>query len=414
MDMDTIQRASQVDQFADVLFGQLSGGEDAFSDTMSCLVQSVRKRLNMEVAFVSEFTSGRRVFRFVDSQEGVEIIRVGQGDPLDESYCQRVVDGRLPELITNAQLLPAACALPVTQALPVGAHVSVPIRLTGGSVFGTFCTFSRYGDDSLDERDLAMVRVFADLAGALISKHLDALDSVHLMRSRIIELMAKDQLMLVGQPIVDLQSGSTVGYELLSRVEGANRMRPDVLFEDAARVGMSQALGLRTIEKACQIMSRFTNGTFVALNLTPEFILQSDLSGLFGTGSLENLVLEITEHAIIKDYSALRDKLAPLRERGARVAIDDAGAGYASLRHILQLMPDIIKLDISLIQDIDKDEERQALATALIAFSRCRRYHLIAEGIENAQELATLQSLGTEWGQGYFFARPQPMQSLWN
>ena len=125
MDMDTIQRASQVDQFADVLFGQLSGGEDAFSDTMSCLVQSVRKRLNMEVAFVSEFTSGRRVFRFVDSQQGVEIIRVGQGDPLDESYCQRVVDGRLPELITNAQLLPAARELPVTEALPVGAHVSV-------------------------------------------------------------------------------------------------------------------------------------------------------------------------------------------------------------------------------------------------------------------------------------------------
>ena len=414
MDVAPGGRAKQVDLLADAILDQLSVGESSFSDTMSCLVQSVRQRLGMEVAFVSEFIDGRRMFRFVDSGPDVEIIAVGQGGPLDESYCQRVADGRLPELIRDARRLPAAQVLPVTQELPVGAHVSVPIRLTGGNVFGTFCTFSRQGNDRLDERDLAMVRVFADLAGALISKHVNALESVQQMRARIQQLMDNDDLALVGQPIVDLQSGSTVGYELLTRVTGPQPMRPDVLFDQAARVGLANALGEKTIEKAREVFARASANHFITLNLTPEFILNTDLNGLFGTGSLDHLVLEITEHAIIKDYAALRDRLAPLRKRGAKVAIDDAGAGYASLRHILQLMPDIIKLDISLIQDIDQDSERQALASALISFSRCRQYHLIAEGIERAGELATLQSLGTEWGQGYFFARPEPVNRLWN
>ncbi|HVL01921.1 MAG TPA: EAL domain-containing protein [Dongiaceae bacterium] len=413
--MDAAQQsASQADILADAIFNQLSNSENSFADTMSCLVQSVRKRLGMEVAFVSEFVDGNRMFRFVDSQDGVDIIAPGQGGPLDESYCQRVVDGRLPELIPDAQQLPSACVLPVTRSLPVGAHVSVPIRLTGGGVFGTFCTFSRYGDEHLDERDLAMVRVFADLAGALISKHLSVFESVQQARSRISDLMSNDQLILVGQPIVDLQSGETMGYELLSRVGGPDHIPPDVLFDQASRVGLSNALGVRTVEKARQVLRRVSGGPFIALNLTPDFILNNNVADLFGSDPIDNLVLEITEHAVIKDYTALRERLEPLRRRGARVAIDDAGAGYASLRHILQLMPDIIKLDISLIKDIDRDSERQALATALISFSRCRRYHLIAEGIERAEELATLQSLGTEWGQGYFFARPQPLPVVWN
>lgn len=402
-------RHSQVDILADAIFDQLDSSEINFSETMSCLVKSLRQRLNMEVAFISEFVDGRRMFRFVDSQQGVEIIAANEGGPLDESYCQRVADGRLPEFISNAQTHAAACELPVTCDLPVGTHISVPIRLTGGEIFGTFCTFSRYSDDNLNERDLGVVRVFADLAGALISKHLDLFESVQLARTQISDLLRNDQLTLFAQPVKDLLSGVTVGYELLSRVTGPNPIRPDILFQQAARIGMASDLGHRTVEKARQMLDDKRLGEhFVALNLTPEFILGNDLDHLFGTDSLDHLVLEITEHAIIKDYTDLRERLRPLRNRGARVAIDDTGAGYASLRHILQLSPDIIKLDISLIQNIHCDTERQALTTALISFSRCRQYRLIAEGIEQAEELATLIDLGIEWGQGYFFAKPQP------
>lgn len=414
MDVKQPGPAKQVDLLADAILDQITIGENAFSDTMHCLINSVRTRLNMEVAFVSEFVDDQRIFRFVDSGTGLDIVQVDQGGPLTDSYCQRVADGRLPEVIQDARELPAAQCLPVTRSLPVGAHISVPIRLPNGEIFGTFCSFSRYPDPDLGDRDLAMVRVFADLAGVLIGRHQSEVAGMQKTRARIRSILDQDTLTLVAQPIVELSSGATIGYELLTRVSGPDSLRPDHLFAQAAQVGMSLALETRIVEKACALLNRSEPQGFLTLNLTPEFILNTNLDSLFTPPRLDRLVLEITEHAIIRDYEALRESLAPLRARGARIAIDDTGAGYASLRHILQLMPDIIKLDISLIHNIDSDMERQALASALVSFSRCRHYRLIAEGIEQAGELAILQSLGTDWGQGYYFSRPAPLHTFWN
>jgi EAL domain-containing protein (putative c-di-GMP-specific phosphodiesterase class I) len=117
-------------------------------------------------------------------------------------------------------------------------------------------------------------------------------------------------------------------------------------------------------------------------------------------------VIEVTEHAAVADYDALADCLRPLRERGVRLAIDDAGAGFASLRHILRLSPDVIKLDRTLCADIDTDPARHALATALIAFAAQIGSSVVAEGIERPEELLTLRALGVPYGQGFFLARP--------
>jgi EAL domain-containing protein (putative c-di-GMP-specific phosphodiesterase class I) len=119
--------------------------------------------------------------------------------------------------------------------------------------------------------------------------------------------------------------------------------------------------------------------------------------------------LEITEHEAIDDYATLADALAPLRERGLRVAVDDVGAGYASLRHALQLAPDMVKMDISLTRDIDRDAGRRALATALISFAAETDMTIVAEGIETAGELHALRELGVKYGQGFYLARPAPL-----
>jgi len=132
--------------------------------------------------------------------------------------------------------------------------------------------------------------------------------------------------------------------------------------------------------------------------------LMSELPG-------HRLVLEITEHATVEDYDALRAALRPLRGRGVSVAIDDAGAGYSSLRHILALEPDLIKLDMSLTRNICLDPARKALAAALISFARETGSRIIAEGVETAAELATLQSLGVEKAQGYFLGRPMALNA---
>ncbi len=137
--------------------------EDAFA--------AIRTHLGMDVAFISEFTEGRRVFRHVDAAKPNPPIQVDQGDPLEETYCQRVVDGRLPELIADALELPEAMTLPVTQTLPVRAHLSVPIRLSDGRIYGTFCCFSANPDASLNDRDIALLRIFADLTARHIERH---------------------------------------------------------------------------------------------------------------------------------------------------------------------------------------------------------------------------------------------------
>lgn len=351
------------------------------------------------------------MFRYVDSADGVEIVKVGGSDPLSDSYCQRIVEGKLPELMRNASDVPAAQSISATYVIPVGAHVSVPIRLTNGEIYGTFCTFSRHADPKLDERDLAFVRVFADIAGGLISKNLGSLESAKAMRTRIHGFIENNKLALFGQPVVDLNDCTVHGYELLLRVQEPNPVSPDILFKDANHVGLSNLLGQWTVDEAIRILQLLPDNQFVALNLTPSFILDNNLSELFEEADLSRLIIEVTEHEVIKDYSLINAQSTPLRDKGARLSIDDAGAGYASLRHILLLHPDIIKLDISLIHNIHINQERQALATALIAFASCCGYQLIAEGIETEEERKMLIELGASMGQGYLFAKPHKLES---
>ena len=141
-------------------------------DSLLRMLHAVREHLGMEVAFISEFTDGRRVFRHVDPPAPACGVRAGGSDPLEESYCQRVVDGRLPELMHDACTHPEALRLPVTRALPVGAHLSVPIRLSDGRVYGTVCCFSGSPDPTLNQRDLSMMRVFSGLVAEQVEQEL--------------------------------------------------------------------------------------------------------------------------------------------------------------------------------------------------------------------------------------------------
>ena len=118
------------------------------------------------------------------------------------------------------------------------------------------------------------------------------------------------------------------------------------------------------------------------------------------------MVLEITEHVAIDDYVALRAELATLEPK-IRLAVDDAGAGYASFRHILELAPDFVKLDIGLIRGINDDPARQALVAGMGYFATKSRIRLVAEGVETIAELRTLRSLAIHYGQGYLLGRPQ-------
>lgn len=209
------------------------------------------------------------------------------------------------------------------------------------------------------------------------------------------------------QAVVSLADGAVVGYEALTRF--ADGTAPDIRFAEAERLGLGSDLELATLRAAALAATSLPSGTFLALNVSPSLVLgATDLGAVLGAGGREReLVLELTEHAPVADYAALRAALERV-DPPARVAVDDAGSGYSSLRHVLALRPAYVKLDVSLIRGIEADPARQALVAGLVHFAAEVGCHLIGEGIETEAERRTLYRLGVPLGQGHLLGGPLP------
>lgn len=191
------------------------------------------------------------------------------------------------------------------------------------------------------------------------------------------------------------------GFEALARFAVEPRRTPDVWFAEAAAVGLLIDLELMAVGAALAQFDRLPAGVHLSVNLSPESVMSPRLAATLAGYPLERIVIEVTEHAPVEDYEILNAALGNLRAQGCRLAIDDAGAGFASLRHILRLAPDVIKLDISLTRGLDHDRARRALATALISFANEIGATIVAEGIETVAEVDALRALGVAFGQGY-------------
>ncbi len=381
------------------------------SETISRGLNAIRTHLGMEVAFISEFADDRRFFRYVDSADQEAIIRVGDSDPLMESYCKHVVDGRLPELMVDACLNETALGLDATLRMPVRAHMSVPIRLKDGSVFGTLCCFSRQADPSLTPRDLAMLRVFSELVADQVESELQQQQERRRLDQNLERAMLPGQLHILFQPVFNLEPLRVVGLEALSRFRCDPQRPPDQWFAEAATIDQGSALELHAIRLALQALERLPSDIYLAVNASPNTVLDPELGQTLLRYPLHRLVLEVTEHEEVEQYQEVALMTRPLRSAGLRVAVDDAGAGYASFKHILNLAPDIIKLDVSITRDIDTDFSRQALAAALVRFAQSTRGLLVAEGAETEAELATLRALDVRLAQGFALGRPMELDA---
>lgn len=176
---------------------------------------------------------------------------------------------------------------------------------------------------------------------------------------------------------------------------------------------MGVELESHAIDTALGAFSILPENWQLAVNCSPALILSGNLPEQLSVNhDVSHLIIEITEHAAVDDYKSLATALAPLRRRGAKLAVDDAGAGYSSMRHILYLQPEMIKLDMSITHDVDTDRSRRALAKGLTSFAHEIGSMVVAEGVETAQELETLASLGVDLAQGYFLARPMPLEQV--
>jgi EAL domain-containing protein (putative c-di-GMP-specific phosphodiesterase class I) len=230
----------------------------------------------------------------------------------------------------------------------------------------------------------------------------------HARREGIRRVLAGEGFSVVLQPIVELDGGRVVAAEALGRFVVEPVRPPDVWFAEAAALGLGVELELAAIRAALAHLGALPAGVRLSLNVSPESLLAPELAELLAPVPGERLALELTEHAPVADYAALEAAVAGLRGRGVQLMIDDAGAGFSSLKHVLGLHPDVIKLDLSLTRDIDSDPVRRALAASLVAFGREIGAAIVAEGIETPGELEALRSLGVTHGQGFYLARPGP------
>jgi EAL domain-containing protein (putative c-di-GMP-specific phosphodiesterase class I) len=243
---------------------------------------------------------------------------------------------------------------------------------------------------------------------AELSDHLEraaAVDEIHRSQvERIQRVLGGNELGIVLQPIADLETGEVIGYEALSRFLEPTAS-PAEWFGDADTVGLRAELELHALRAALARLDSLPPSSFLSINISPDSLAFEPCRGL-DADTCSRIVLELTEHAPVDDYDAVARALASARADGVRIAIDDVGAGFASLRHILHVAPEFIKLDSSLTHDVQDDPGRRAVAQAMITFATELRATIIAEGIETEEQLQTLRALGVRYGQGFYIARP--------
>ncbi len=376
--------------------------------SISRILSAVREHLGTEIAFVSRYVENhQKQLTHVDSDLDLPM-GPGYTDSRNDSYCWHIAEGRLPQLIQDPADHPFTQDLAITHMLPVGCHLNVPLKLNDGTVYGSFCCLSRQPDRSMNERDLDVLQAFATLAVEHIERNLEASERSAASESAIKQLIETNGIQILQQPIVAIEDGQPVGAECLARFPDAGERGPDKWFAEAAQVDLGIELELLAIEAGLQTINHMPRSSYLSINASPDTVLSGALERILPKYDGRSIVVELTEHDEVHDFEALKAALMRLKPF-ARIAIDDVGAGYSGLRHLVDLAPDLLKLDMSLTRDIHKDVARQALTSAMVHFAKDIGAKLVAEGIECEEERALLQELGVDYGQGYFFARPMPV-----
>jgi EAL domain-containing protein (putative c-di-GMP-specific phosphodiesterase class I) len=399
---------------SDLALLRSSGTENVPSSSVPEMVHMLRKHLGMDIAFLTEFFNGNQEVKLVDTDEEDSPVKPGVCASIEETYCKFIIEGKLPPIMHDAVNYPLAAALPITTALGVRAYVSVPVYLKDGTVYGALCCYSRIPNTSLNERDLSIMKACAEMTGKQIDQQRLLTEKQRQAQDRIHSALSPGVLWMMYQPICNLRNVQIVGFEALSRFRLVPETRPDLLFNQAHEAGMGSMLEVRAIELGLEGLQHFRPDIYVAVNISADTILDPMFASTFDHLPLERVTLEITEHAAVERYQQVQTALEPLRKRGMQLAVDDAGAGFSSFRHILELAPDRIKLDCSLTRNVCGDPARRALVAAFVRFAQDTGTRLIAEGVETETELHALQELGVEKAQGYYLGRPMPLQQAIN
>ena len=333
------------------------------------------RRLKVGSGVCVPLTRGNRSF-------GVLNVSSSRPRAFDES--DALVLSRLAEFVSV--VVGAASDLDrVTKALVAGSHFGREGR-------------PHHSDGGMRSNDVEG-RFVASVLNPQVASHIAA-------RQRIEGVLEREALSVVFQPVVNLETGHLFGFEALARFSDEPTRTPDLWFSEAHAVGLGIELELAALELALSHETRLPEGAVLAVNAGPDAIASPKMVQMLETANASRVIVELTEHTEVADYRHLVHALAEVRRTGARLAIDDTGAGVSSLAHILKLSPEFIKLDRALVAGIDHDPVRRALASSLVSFAADTGPLIVAEGIETSDELRVLRRLGISYGQGYYLGSP--------
>jgi EAL domain-containing protein (putative c-di-GMP-specific phosphodiesterase class I) len=370
---------------------------------VAALLRTAKESLQLSVAFLSRLDGETQHLEVVESSIPV-LFQEGNQQRQETSLCQAVLDGDLPAVMPDLRAHPLAMSLPAARLPRIRSYVSVPVVLSDGELYGTFCAAGLSTAEDLSPRDEALMAVLASAAATIVEPTVREQRRSEELLGRLRPVLAAGGPAIVLQPIVDLRTGERVGHEALSRFPAEWGKAPDVCFAEAHSVGLGDELELQALHRAA---AHLTGEGYLSMNISPDTLLTPGFTALMDQLPVDRVLLELSEHDQVADYDALAAVLDPLRARGMRLAIDDVGAGFSSLRHIVVTTPDVLKVDRSLVSGIDSDPVLTRLVSSLVEFGHGCGATLVAEGVETAAEAAVLRDLQVDCGQGWLFGRPE-------
>ena len=373
------------------------------------LLQTARSSLGLSLAFLSRLDGVTQHLEVVESAIPF-LFRDGLTQVQQTSFCQAILDGKLPAVMPDVTQFPEAMKLPAARLPRIRSFVSVPVVLSDGTLYGTFCAAGFASDQALTNRDKSLLDVLAQAASMVIEPGVREQARRTEIEDRFTPVLAGGGPDVVFQPIVELTTGARAGAEALSRFPAEWGKPPDVCFAEAHSIGEGDRLEILALERAAAHLDQISG--YIAMNVSPATLLTPECTRLLHGLALPRVLLELSEHDPVDDYDALKAVLGPLRRLGMRLAIDDVGAGFSSLRHIVLTSPDVIKLDRSIIDGVGADPVLTTLVRSLVDFGHGCGAEVVAEGIETAQDAAALRTLGVDFGQGWYFGRPGAAANL--
>lgn len=393
--------------------GQVEGGggpraevRPEFSvESVRAVLGVVRARLGLDVAWVSGTRDGSPVFEVVDGEADCVGLTSDVRRVMSESYHRRMIDGHLPAII-QAPVLPGASPVPESPGL--AAVVAIPVLDHNGTMAGVVCGVSRKPRNPLTDLELRMTRQTGDFIGTLLGIADGDRAATADQRAVIRKMVLDNDFDIVFQSVHDVTSGAVLKVEALARFPCAP-FRPDAVIAQATQMGVGFELETAILRRVVAMVPQVPDDVLVTVNISPAVAMAVPWDEVLVGVDPSRIVLELTEHDAVHDYGALEDVLEPWRERGVRIAVDDAGAGFSSFSHVLELSPEFVKIDRSITHHIDVDDARRRLAHALAELAGHIGATVVAEGVENQGELDAVAAVGITAAQGHYLSRPRPL-----